>query len=196
MEAFLRDFVPRVLPSGIPWRPIDHGSKWQLLRALPDRLRGYAAIPVGYRPKILVLVDRDDDDCIALKRQLDDATHGAGLVSRTGNHNGEFDVVNRIVVEELEAWFFGDGTALAQGWPGVPTSLPNCQRYRDPDAILGGTHEALLAVLQKAGHWRGMAKLPKSEVARRMATLIDPARNRSRSFHHFMTGLQALVALA
>ncbi len=196
METFLRTFLPRVLPAAAVWRIIDHGSKWQLLRSLPDRLKGYANVPEAYRPKTLVLIDRDDDDCLLLKQRLDEIVRDAGLVNRTDAQGGPFDVINRIVVEELEAWFFGDNIALTQSWPRVPITLESRQRFRDPDAIAGGTHEALLSVLQKAGYWRGVPKLPKSETARRMAALMHPAQNRSRSFHQFMAGLEALVAFA
>jgi hypothetical protein len=58
MEAFLRDFLPRVLAQGVSWRPINHASKSQLLAELPRRLNGYARMPVEYRPRALVLVDR------------------------------------------------------------------------------------------------------------------------------------------
>lgn len=196
MEAFLEDFLPRRLVADLDWRIINHGSKWQLLDRLPVRLRGYACIPQEYRPKSLVLIDRDDDDCVALKVRLEAACTAVGLVSKTVGGNAAPDVVNRIVIEELEAWYFGDITAVAAGWPGVSPNVARRARFRDPDAIKGGTHEAFLGVLQKAGHLRDAARLPKIDAARRMAGLIDPARNTSKSFSHFMTGLEALIQTA
>lgn len=197
MEAFLNDLLPRVLPHDVDWKIIDHGSKWQLLRSVPTRLVGYARMPVLVRPKSLILVDRDDDDCAALKLQLECACGNAKLTTKTvPGEPGCFDVVNRIVVEELEAWFFGDVEAVGKAWSGVPVNLANRVPYRDPDQIRGGTHEALLRVLQNAGHYRGIDRLPKIDVARRMGALIDPGRNRSQSFHTFLTGLRALVAAA
>lgn len=118
MEAFLVALLPRFVASDIPWRPIGYGSKQQLLARLPQRLLGYARYDPAHRPKILVLVDRDDDDCAALKLALEAACRAAALSTKAvPNTDGRFDVVNRIVVEELEAWFFGDGAALQQGWP-------------------------------------------------------------------------------
>ncbi|MHA6718986.1 DUF4276 family protein [Sphingomonas sp. RS6] len=196
MEAFLRDFLPRVLPNTALWRPINHGSKPQLLKELPKRLRGYASTPLAFRPLALVLIDRDEDDCKALKAQLEAAAQDAGLIHKSQADGVEFDVVNRIVVEELEAWYFGDAIATAAAWPGVKPTFASSARYRNPDAIKGGTHEAFLRVLHGAGHWKDQTRLPKVESARRMAAHIDPARNSSRSFQHFLSGLNALVELA
>jgi len=197
MEAFLGDFLPRIIPDISDLKIIDHSSKWQLLNTIPIRLLGYAKIPILHRPKVLVLVDRDDDECMTLKARLELACSNASLFSKTSPAvAGTFDVVNRIVVEELEAWYFGDVHALCEAWPGVSATLGAQARFRDPDAITGGTHEALLGVLQKAGHLRGMERLPKIDAARRMGALVDPARNSSASFQHFLTGLNALVATA
>lgn len=194
MAAFLTELLPRTLDPAIAWRPIDYGSKWALLDRLPRRLIGYARIAVAYRPLSLVLVDRDDDDCLLLKQKLEQACRHAGLhtISSPAAGNG-FDVVNRIVIEELEAWFFGDGDALGQGWQGADKLLAQAP-FRDPDAVRGGTHEALLRVLQRAGHMRRAERLPKIDVARTMGTLMQPHRNRSTSFAHFWSGLNALAA--
>lgn len=195
MEAFLIDYLPRVLPNNVAWKIIDHGSKWQLLSKLPQRLNGYARMPAQVRPRILVLVDRDDDDCMQLKARLEQACLACSLATKSHpGCNGEFFVVNRIVIEELEAWYFGDVTALCTAWPGVSPHLASQAKFRDPDAITGGTHEALLAVLQRAGHFRGLDRLPKIDAARRMAQLVDRAGNRSQSFNSFLAGIDALVA--
>ena len=50
-----------------------------------------------------------------------------------------FQVLNRIAVEELEAWFFGDVQAIHQAYERVSSSLIVKSAYRDPDAIKGGT---------------------------------------------------------
>ena len=192
MEAFLSDLLPRILPAQPSWRIINHGSKWQLLKRVPERLGGYARMPSRYRPKSLILVDRDDADCRQLKATLEAACQAAGLRSKTSAPGGDFDVVNRIVIEELEAWYFGDIEAVAAGWPGVPARTARQAAFRDPDAIAGGTHEAFLALLRRSGHLKGAARLPKIDAARRMGGLMNPGRNRSGSFHHFLTGLQVL----
>ena len=194
MEAFKQALLPRMLTSAVAWKIIDYGSKQQLLARLPQRLLGYAQYDAAYRPKLMVLVDRDDDDCAALKAQLETACEAA-LLRTKGRpaDSGDFDVVNRIVVEELEAWFFGDPEALQEVWPGTRRSLGKAA-YRDPDAVRGGTHEALLRVLKSAGHLRDADRLPKIEIARIMGHVLNVQRSRSSSFQHFQTGLDALLA--
>ncbi|WP_302480052.1 DUF4276 family protein [Sphingomonas bacterium] len=195
MESFLKTLLPRHIDPRILFRSIDYGSKQQLLSRLPARMMGYARIPIDHRPLSLVLVDRDDDDCMSLKQRLNDACVAAGLRTRAATETGALDVVNRIVVEELEAWFFGDATALDKEWSGAGRVIAKAG-FRDPDAIRGGTHEALLRELQRAGHLRGLTRLPKIDTARSMGALIDPGRNTSCSFQHFWTGLHSLLAIA
>ncbi len=196
MEAFLLALLPRVLSPEVVWRPINYGSKQQLLERLPQRLAGYARYDPSYRPKVMVLVDRDADDCAILKEQLESASHDSGLATKARPAvDGSFDVVNRIVVEELEAWFFGDVDALQQAWPGSRRTSGRAA-YRDPDAIRGGTHEALLRVLKASGHMRDADRLPKIDVARIMGGVLIPERSRSCSFQHFWTGLNTLIAIA
>ena len=198
-EPSMKEALDNLLPSLLPATPvevkiIDHGSKKALLSNLPDRLRGYArwADPAL---RVLVLVDRDDDDCLVLKTNLEKAARAAGLPSKTvPDRQGKFQVVNRIVIEELEAWFLGDTDALAESYPGVPPTLACKAAFRDPDAVRGGTWEALSRVLKAAGHYAGSDRLPKIEVARRVSSKMAPDRNRSNSFRMFVAGLDALAA--
>ena len=188
-EAFLQGFLGRLLPSDTTWNPIVFQGKSDLLKNLERRLKGYKSwMPKNW--KIVVLIDEDRADCIALKKELEDAAAAAGLISKTKANGGPFVVLNRIVVEELEAWYFGDIPALAVAYPGVSPHLGGKVAYRNPDAIGGGTWEALERVLQRAGHFSG--GLSKIELARTMAAHMDPARNTSASFKCFAEGLAAL----
>ena len=119
----------------------------------------------------------------------------SGIPFRVTASETWYKVVNRIVVEELEAWFLGDVEALMEAYPGVPPSLATKAAFRDPDAVTGGTWEALLRVLHRAGHYAGSDRLPKIEVARRVAARMQAGRNRSGSFQAFVTGLDALMAV-
>ena len=56
-------------------------------------------------------------------------------------------------------------------------------RFRDPDAVKGGTWEAFERILQRHGHFR--TGLRKVEAARMISARLDPDRNRSRSFAAF-----------
>ena len=111
----------------------------------------------------------------------------------TPDGDGRFRVTNRIVVEELEAWFFGDVPAPPAAYPGISPFLAQKHAFRDPDAISGGTWERLFQVLQAAGYYRAAERLPKLEVARNVAAFMVPGRNLSPSFRHFVDGLAAML---
>ena len=137
-----------------------HQCKDALLSNLPRRLKGYAARPIPNEWRIVVIVDRDADQCHALKRQLEAMAATAGLRTRTAAGRHSWAVVNRLAIEELEAWYFGDWDAVRAAYPKVPATIPKKAPYRDPDAIAGGTWEAFERVLQKAGYFRtGMRKI-------------------------------------
>ncbi len=191
MHAALEALLPGLMARHPPtWRIIEHRN---LLAELPARLRGYAR-QADPALRVLVLLDRDARDCRLLKARLEDAARAAGLATKTSpGWDGRFQVVNRIVVEELEAWFLGDVPALRAAFPGVPATLAARRGLRDPDAIQGGTWETLLRVLQQAGHYPGTTRLPKIEVARRVAATMQPDANRSASFQAFRAGLDALL---
>ena len=190
-EAALANLLPRILPPATTWRIHPFRGKSDLLGHLPQRLRGYRSwIPAAWR--IVVLVDEDRQGCIELKGKLDGMAQEAGLTTRsTAGEGGRFEVLDRLAIEELEAWFFGDVEALVAAYPGVPATLAERASFRDPDAIRGGTWEALERVLRRAGYHR--TGLPKVEAARRISAGMDPDRNRSGSFGHFRDGLRALA---
>lgn len=194
-QLALFQILPSVLGT-IPFDVFSLGSKDQLLKKLPGRLRGYAArIQHGEELVIFVLIDEDRQDCADLKRKLEAMAADAGLTTKTTAAYGKrFHVVNRIVVEELEAWFFGDVEALVQAYPGVPATLGSKSAYRDPDEVKGGTWEQLERVLQDAGYYK--AGMPKTEVAETVAQYMDPDRNRSRSFQVFFQALREVVQAA
>jgi len=191
-EVFLDAFLPRVLPANVTRRLHSFRGKHDLLRKLPERLKAYQRwIPPDWR--LVILIDRDSADCVQLKQQMEISARNAGLKTKSARSRcGQFRVVNRIAVEELEAWFLGDFVALRTVYPRVPESISKKPRFRDPDAIPGGTWEALERVLQAAGYFKG--GLSKIEVARTIAPYIDPLRNRSKSFQCFIEGLHACVS--
>lgn len=191
MEAFLRALLPRLLPEDRTFEVHAFQGKSDLLGKLEARLRGYATwLPADWR--VLVVVDRDDDDCRDLKQRLEEVARRAGLLSRSRTEGGTWQIVNRIAIEELEAWYFGDWDAVRAVYPRVAPSIPQRQGLRDPDAIAGGTWEAFERVMQKYGYFKG--GLGKIEAARAIGAEIDPARNRSGSFQAFHQALaEALI---
>lgn len=190
MEMFLRAALPRILGEK-SFEIFGFRSKDELLQQLPARLRGYAAwLPATYR--IVVVVDRDDDDCHRLKAQLEGFAAAANLPTRSHPSQERFVVVNRIAIEELESWYFGDWKAVRAAYPRVPPNVPRKQSYRNPDAIAGGAWEAFERVLQRAGYFK--TGLRKIEAAEAIAAHIDHRQNSSYSFQVLRDVLVELAA--
>jgi hypothetical protein len=188
-EAALANLIPKLLQEQITYQFIVFQGKHDLLNNLNSRLRGYANwSPEDWR--YVVLIDEDRDDCMQLKNQMEEAAKSAGLTTKTQSKNGNFKVLNRIVIEELEAWFLGDIDALRQVFPRLPASLASRQKFRDPDAITGGTWETLERLLQTNGYYR--SGYPKVLAAHLISLNMEPQRNRSHSFQIFYRGLQSL----
>ncbi len=187
MADALGELLPKIVGlHGEPhtWAVHPHESKQDLLGRLRSRLRGYATwMPADHR--IVVLVDRDAEDCKRLKTRITQAVPEAGLPAGR--------VLARIVVEELEAWYFGDPEALRAAYPRLPATVGRRAAHRTPDEIRGGTWEALERELIRAGYQEGLVK---SHAARTVCQHMDPARNTSHSFQVFRKGLMRLVQTA
>jgi hypothetical protein len=186
MAAALEILVPK-LRADFLFQIHEYAGIGDMLGKLPARLRGISKY-IQPDQRVVVVRDEDRKDCRVLKRQIEAIARSAGLIPR--GKSGTFHVMTRIAVEELEAWFLGDIPALAAAYPGVPATLGSQRGFRDPDAVKGGTWEALERVLQSAGHFP--SGLPKTQVARAMAERMEPARNTSRSFQVFRDGVLSL----
>lgn len=193
-EEALRVLLPGLVGPEVTFELHSFQGKLDLLAKLSARLRGYARwMASGVDAKVVVLIDEDRRDCRLLKAQMERAAADAGLRTRSAASSGEpFVVLNRLAVEELEAWFFGDCAAIRSAYSRVPATLEAGARYRHPDAIGGGTWEELERVLQRAGYHQG--GLAKVRAARDIAVHMDPDRNTSPSFACFAAGVRALVA--
>ena len=190
MEAFLQALLPRLLPGACSHEIRMFRGKSDLRRKLADRLRAYARwLPDDWR--IVVLVDRDRDDCRVLKDELEETARCAGL--RTISRAARWQVANRIVIEELEAWYFGNWEAVRRAYPKVSPTVPNRARYRDPDGVRD-TWEAFERILKRHGYFP--TGLRKTEAARAIAEHVDPAANRSRSFSVFHRTIREAVRAA
>lgn len=189
MEAALRVFMPKVL-GDVSFEVYPYQCKDNLLTRLPDRLRGYSSwLPSDWR--IVVVVDRDDDDCQELKSRLEKMAADAMLRTRSNAGKQSYQIVNRLAIEELEAWYFGDWEAVKAAYPRASAAIPNQAGYRDPDAIAGGTWEAFERVMKRAGYFQN--GLRKIEAARAVAAEWNPTRNRSCSFRVFHEVLQEMA---
>jgi len=190
MEGFLRIMLERTLNDACGFEVHSFRCKANLLKNLGPRLRGYARwLPSDWR--IFVVVDRDNDDCHALKRALEGASEAAGLRTRSQSGGDAWQVVNRIVIEELEAWYFGDWQAVRSAYPRVSDRVPKQSRYRDPDAI-NGTWEAFERILQSHGYFA--TGLRKVEAAKAISGYMEPGLNRSRSFATFFAAVTEATA--
>ncbi len=189
MEAALDKLLPKIL-GDVEFQIIQFQCKDDLLKQLPSRLKGYSSwLPTEHA--IMVLVDRDRDDCIQLKQRLEKVAIKAGLITKTKGAE-RFQVVNRVVIEELESWFFGDWQAVRQAYPKVPENIPKKAKYRKPDEITGGTWEALEREMKKVGYFKtGINKL---ECARKIGQHMNPAKNSSPSFNAFVAAINTALA--
>lgn len=192
-EAALQNILPEIVMGSATFEIHPHQGKADLIKKLPSRLKSYRKwLPEDRR--IVVLVDEDRGSCTGLKEKLEAIAQDAGLITRTsaGPHT-RYQVLNRIAVEELEAWFFGDIGAICKAYPGVPITLCSRSGFRDPDSIKGGTWEALERELKKAGYFRG--GLCKIEAAKSISMHMDPDHNISKSFQIFREGLQEMLKM-
>jgi hypothetical protein len=189
----LRIILPKILAGKAKFRLINMRNKSRLIGELPKRLLGYKKrLENGEDLRIVVLVDRDRDNCENLKARLERIAHDAGLFTRTSpDQNGRFQVVNRIAIEELEAWFIGDTEALKGAFSGLRgEAFP--KSFNNPDN--SGTWEHLHRFLKSKGIYK--SNYPKIEAARKIAPYMDLSRNKSRSFRNFCRGIEALLSVS
>jgi hypothetical protein len=193
-EQALKAILAKIIAGRAKYAIRNFNSKPKLLHLLPDRLAGYKErIGSGEDLRILVLVDCDDDSCTSLKDHMEAIATSQGLITKTQAARSQvFHVVNRIAIEELEAWFLGDPLALREAFSSLPPINHRAGIFRNPDNVSGGSWEALHRFLKRHGVYRN--SYPKIEAAQRIGAKMEPSRNQSRSFAVFVEGLEALLA--
>lgn len=155
-----------------------------LLDKLPRMLEGYGRS--GYEA-VLVLVDTDRHDASAFRQDLEQLLEQCPNAPRT---------VFGLATEEIEAWYFGDRTALIEAYPRADRNVLN--NYQQ-DAVCG-TWEMLADALVKGGaaalKKQGFHKAGefKHDCANRIGPLMDVARNQSPSFCNTRQGVNDLLA--
>jgi hypothetical protein len=98
---------------------------------------------------------------------------------------GRTDVLVRIACQELEAWYFGEPSAVVKAFGKVHLNeIANMSRYRDPDAIQQPSKEIAKLV----------PEFQKVSGARRMANHLSRNGNTSRSFQVMMDGIERIFA--
>lgn len=185
-EAFLSAWLPRLMNDRATFAIHAFQGKTDLLANLEKRLKGYAHWLPDYA-RIVVLVDQDRADCKVLKATLEQAAVAAGLSTRTVERGQTWQVVNRIVVEELEAWYFGAWASVLRAYPKASANVPKKATWRQSDQIVGGTWEAFERVMQRSGYFQG--GLRKMEAAGAIGATFEAHECRSPSFTVFHTAI-------
>ena len=182
----LNILLPEMLPEDAFFDIYTFQGKYDLLKKLPNRLRAYRHSPLDMH-KVIILIDRDEKDCRDLKQKLELMVKQAGLVSKSENPT-EFQVVTRIVIDELEAWYFGDAEALHAAYACIPKTIQQKRGFEDPDRIAKPS-KRLHQLLQK--EYPGVDRLLKVEAAARISAYMSPDVNQSTSFQAFYAGIKA-----
>lgn len=166
---FLKAVLPSVLPAEVQLQTIAFQGKQDLERGLVRKLRAWM------RPdsKFLVIRDRDSEDCVIVKKRLENLCREAG---REG-------VLIRIACGELESFFLGDLRAVGEAF-GKKVPSQNKGKFGDPDR-LGNAAEELGRLLSS------------SEQKLKWARTISPylaldGSNRSHSFNVLISGVRKL----
>lgn len=190
MKETLQRLLPRLLPDGIAFEVFDLGSKSQFLKNVPARLKGYSYwLPAERR--VVLLLDADQDNCVELRRTLDEFASQAGLTAASVSGQRDGQVLARIVVEMLEAWFFGDPAAVAAAYGKEFETMGNRRNLRIPDEIRDPSRR-LGDLLRSVPKHRGGLK--KAELARDVAEHMNVDVNTSTSFIRFRDGVRFLVS--
>jgi hypothetical protein len=132
-----------------------------LLDQLPAKLRGFAEALDPDQDSVLIVVDRDADDC----QQL--ATEIRNLVTSMAPG---LRVEVRVSIEELEAYYLGDLKGVKTAFPGADLTRA---RSVDPDSVTDAWEFFGEIVGDDGGH--------KAEWARAMGRAVTTAESQSRS---------------
>ena len=157
-------------------------AKRILLDRLPKLLRGYGG-SLDASSAVVVVVDLDDRDCMAFKRELLAVLNACRPCPTT---------LFRIAIEEIEAWLLGDRAAVKAAYPRAKDAV--LDRYRQDEIC--GTWE----VLADAVHAGGAKALggpaageAKCTWAREISPHMIPDKNRLPSFRAFRDGVRRLA---
>jgi len=160
-----------------------------LLHNLPSKLRAYGE-EERHDIVVVVLVDLDDrPDCIAFKKELTTLLEHCPKKPKS---------LFRLVVEELEAWYFGDRIAILNSYPRA--RIDELDNYVQDSQC--GTWEHLAEAIYPGGLkklTRGKKSnsyvlAQKIEWAAKISPAMDVENNLSPSFQCFRDGIRTLAA--
>ena len=191
-KALLEILVPRIIgQQGAPhtWRIIGYRgigrlpegiqshadpAKRVLLSQLPRLLKGYGRTP-GIDAVVLV-IDSDKRDCKVFLSELTTAI--AAYEPKPPN------ILVRLAIEEIEAWYLGDKTALCTAYPRIKMHTISTYVQDSPC----NTWELLAEATAKSPGGT------KREWPMKIGPLMDVNANLSPSFGKFRDGLSRLTS--
>ena len=175
MKLLLAGLLPRLFPGWVEhthFLLVPHQGKSDLDRSVPTKLRSWQ-IPGD---RFVILRDNDNADCVDLKARF----------TKLCGQCGRPDTLVRLVCQELESWYLGDLTALAQAYGDTKINSPALRkRFSDPDSWRKPSVE--VARLAPA--------FQKGSGARLMGAALQPSANHSASFQVFVSGLERMTGL-
>ena len=179
----LEILIPKVVSRDCTHNIREFRGKKDMLKGLQGWFRGYAKWELDCN--MVVVIDKDREDCTRLKSKIEDKARNCGLLDKTFGRYSKRLVI-RIAMTELEAWFLGDPLAIHKAFPKV----------RERDVRAQGTVDSipdpanhLERMLQRK---RYFSHMPKVLVARSIAEHMEPDRNKSPSFQLLMRTLREL----
>ena len=160
-------------------------AKRMLLDQLPRLLQGYGKTP-GI-DVVVVVVDTDRQDCKAFLQELK---------SLAASCNPSPNTLFRLAIEEVEAWYLGDRSALLKAFPRAKRDV--LDRYVQ-DSVCGtwelfadAVYAGGAASIKKVG-WPLPGQL-KHEWAEKIGPFMSLHHNASPSFGKFRDGLSKLIS--
>lgn len=168
----LEGLLPHILPDGMDVKYLVFEGKQDLEKRLVRTLRAWQQADARF----IVLRDQDSGDCVAIKQ---------GLLARCREAGRSPQAKVRIACRELEAWFVGDWSAVAQAFA-IPklAALNQKALYRSPDSL-----GSPVAELRKH-----IPQYQKRDGARRIGRYLRQETNASPSFRAFVTAIRAWAA--
>ncbi len=177
------------IPKGLSAK--GDANKRILLNRLPSLLRGYgntfASYPPDFPAAVIVVCDLDDKCLKAFRQELD-------TILNTCDPKPETRFC--IAIEEGEAWFLGDISAIKSAYPKAKDTV--LKAYKN-DSICG-TWECLANAVYTGGSTALSAKgwqtvgAEKSQWAEKITPHMDITNNASPSFAYFRDKLRQLTA--
>lgn len=160
-------------------------AKRILLTQLPRLLRGYGKTPgIG---AVVVVLDVDRRDCSAFLKELKSVADACQSPPNT---------LFRLAIEEMEAWYLGDRSALLKAYPRAKREILDhyvqdsaCDTW---ELLANAVYPGGSTAIKKAG-WPLPGQI-KHEWAEKIGPLMSPDQNASPSFGKFRAGLLRLIS--